>query len=209
MGESIKKRKKWNIICFFLLFFETVSIIFCLGTQVYVKFHLNDSQTLMTLISVFRFISYIVFCAIILISIFHLKRTKKINLIHILILAIAICPLVYERDKKAELWPVYGCESGGNRIVLEKGHDFLGYFIKVDILYLPDWAADNPDMTIDKVYCKKEDYDNINQYQIYNMYYYEDELMECGLLTGANDPFGDPWKKNFHFPPKYTPEDFE
>lgn len=211
MGESMKKTKIWNIICFFLLLLETLSIIFCLVTQVYVKFHFDDSQTMMNLINVFRIISYILFGTIILISIIHLIKTKKINIIHILIIAIAICPLIYETDKNDDLWPTYYSVSGGNRIVLEKGHDFFGYFIKVDILYIPEWALDNPDETIDKVYCKKEDYDNTNKHQLYDMYYSQDEFVKWGLFSSAREPSGDPWKEHpkDRFPPKYTPEDFE
>ena len=211
MGEDMKKTKKWNIICFFLLLLETLSIIFCLVAQAYVKFHLDDNQTMMSLIHVSRITSYILFGTIILLSIIHLIKTKKINIIHILIIAIAICPLVYEKDKKTELWPAYCSTNGGNRIVLEKGHDFFGYFIKVDILYIPDWALDNPDETIDKVYCKKEDYDSINQHQLYDMYYDENAFVNWGVFIEAYEPAGDPWTEHpkDRFPPKYTPEDFE
>ena len=207
----MKKIKKWNIIFFFLLLFESLSIILCLVAQVYVKFHLDNSQTMINLINVFRIISYILFGAIILISIIYLIKNKKINIIHILIVIIAICPLIYEKDKKTDLWNTNSCESGGNRIVLDKGHDFFGYFIKVDILYIPEWALDNPDETIDKVYCKKEDYDNINKYQLYNMYYDDNTFVKWGVFIDANEPSGDPWKEHpkDRFPPKYTPEDFE
>lgn len=205
------KKKQLNITCFCLLIFEIVSIIFCLGTQIYAKYTINNDQTLINLICTLRLISYLLFSVIILISIIHFIKNKRITIINILIIIIAIFPLIYETDKKDDLWPTYSWESGGNRIVLEKGHDIFGYFIKVDILYIPEWAESNPDETIDKVYCKKEDYDKIDQYELYNMYYSHNELIEWGVLEAANEPAGDPWTEHpkDRFPPKYTPEDFE
>lgn len=67
--------------------------------------------------------------------------------------------------------------AGGNRNIIKKGHNILGYYVKVK-----KQSPHHDIVTVENVYCTKEQYNELTVNATYNIYYYANPYINFGIL---------------------------
>lgn len=157
----MKFLKKENIICFILLFIEIILLALSVGIEFY---HLYSKSmdisyavgTTSALASVFGAFAWIV-----ILLILRFTKVKKGRFSGILLIIISISIGLAAHYQKPKL--LYVDTAGGSCQVLDKGHDFIGYYLDLEITE----AESNYFNEKGKFYCTKERYEELQVDEIY------------------------------------------
>ena len=169
MDGSIKFFKKKILVYIILLLIEFLAFALSISLEFYLKYAGRTSET----IDIFAFIFWILGWILIL-PIVRLTPAKKGNLKGILIIVLSIFIGLAAYDQKPKL--LYTYDQGGNHLVIGKGKDILGYYVRLDIPS-PSNEQEN------KVYCSKQDYDGMLVDEIYNTDFFMNPYINWGRLS--------------------------
>lgn len=167
-------------LTFILIAFEL--IVFCVAIFLQVRLQYgNQNNHVLKMVSWILWRTGFVLCGLMITMVIAMELARgrgglKKGILIILSIIIAVGAV----QGKAKLLQVFA--AGGEREIIQKGHNMIGYYVKVRTR-----SPYHDVVTMESIYCEKDVYNELKISKSYTMFYLSNSYVDLGVLENYRE----------------------